>query len=184
MERAGQEKSSTWDNFRQLLSERTEGKLTLLTEEEAQRIIVSGEPMLTIRVQSADELVTMRNALRTSLGDYGLAPKRLFHYLVAVNEAVTNALLYGKDVNVHILQMIGEPVCRVAVLDGGQGIPLAEIPQAVLVRGYSKRNSLGVGFPVMLHYTDRLWLSTSQSGTVLLLDLDLDMLNAPKVKIQ
>ncbi|WP_183192352.1 ATP-binding protein [Brevibacillus fluminis] len=183
MNRAGGEKAETWDAFRQLLAEQTQGKLILLTVEETERMIGENDAVLTYHVNSPDDLAPMRHAIRIYIEGVCLPSKRLFHYLVAVNEAATNALLYGKNVSVQILQMKEEPFCRIAVSDCGEGIPFGELPKAVLLRGYSKRNTLGVGFPVMLHYTDRLWLSTSQNGTVLMLDLALDLPATRKVKM-
>lgn len=184
VKRAGGETAETWHAFRQLLAEQTQGKLILLTGEEAVRMIGENEPVLTYHINSPDDLAPMRHAIRIYIEGLCLPSKRLFHYLVAVNEAATNALLYGKNVSVRILPMKEEPFCRIAVCDCGEGISLSELPKAVLLRGYSKRNTLGVGFPVMLHYTDRLWLSTSQNGTVLMLDLAVDLPAARKVKMQ
>jgi anti-sigma regulatory factor (Ser/Thr protein kinase) len=170
--------SPAWEESRQLLFDRTEGKLTLITDSEVQQLIAEGDSLFTYRVKSPEDLATIRYELRVILNSFCLAQKRLFHYLVAVNEAVTNALIYGQDACIQMLVLQGGRMCRVVVVDSGEGIPLGELPQAVLLRGYSKRQSLGVGFPVMLHYADHIWLYTSKSGTVLMLDFTVDTISS------
>lgn len=164
---------STWEECKRLLYERTGGKLALLSREEADRMLEQGEPVYRGLVRVAEDLERLRRSLRECIEPWDVSPKRLFHFIVAVNEAVTNALVYGRNVQVYLQIATSDQICRVAVLDHGNGIPLQDIPQAVLVNGYSTRKSLGVGFHAMLHYVDQIWFFTSEHGSGLLLDLAL-----------
>ncbi len=60
---------------------------------------------------------------------------------------------------------------RVRVSDTGHGIDALQLPHATLMRGYSTRSSMGLGFTLMHEMSDRLCLATDSAGTTLILEM-------------
>lgn len=67
-----------------------------------------------------------------------------------------------------------DSVVWVAVSDQGNGIEHLTLPRAVLLKGYSTKHSLGIGYTVMLGVADRVLLATSKDGTTVILTKSLD----------
>ena len=62
----------------------------------------------------------------------------------------------------------GGGLFRVRVSDEGHGIDAMQLPHATLMRGYSTRSSMGLGFTLMHEMSDRLCLATDPEGTTLI----------------
>ncbi|NNV02632.1 ATP-binding protein [Brevibacillus sp. MCWH] len=158
-----------WDLYKQVLASVTGDKLVLLTDEELFVLIREGEMLAAIDVRAPEDLSRLRRECRRVLEPLGMADKRLLQYIVALNEAASNTLKHGSGGTVTLYRA-NEQVCRAVVHDQGGGIDLEELPRATLIQGYSTRNSLGVGFHVMLRCCDRLLLCSSSAGTKLVLE--------------
>jgi len=83
--------------------------------------------------------------------------------IVAACEAMTNALKHGDGGTTEIFS--DDHNVWIHVQDHGPGIDFAELPKATLMRGYSSKMSLGIGFTVMLDYAEKIYMSTSRAGT-------------------
>ncbi|WP_188623342.1 ATP-binding protein [Caldalkalibacillus thermarum] len=83
-----------------------------------------------------------------------------------MTEAVTNALKHAGSCQVEMWQESATGAILFLVIDQGKGIQLKHLPQVALVRGFSTRSSLGMGFHVMSQYTDKLFLKSDRAGTV------------------
>ncbi|MDP2234640.1 MAG: ATP-binding protein, partial [Actinomycetota bacterium] len=83
--------------------------------------------------------------------------------VLAAGEAMMNALRYGGEARLRVLQKDG--LLQVEVSDDGPGIDFANLPKATLIPGYSSTTSLGMGFTIMLAECDRMLLATGSSGT-------------------
>lgn len=59
---------------------------------------------------------------------------------------------------------------QVWVEDTGKGIAYDILPRATLEKGWSSGSSLGHGFWLMLNTVDRVWLKTSEAGTVVVIE--------------
>lgn len=92
--------------------------------------------------------------------------------LLTLSEAVTNVvkhtpggrLLVGRHPNGLCFHII----------DNGHGIDLERIPLTLFGKGYSTSASMGMGFPIMIKYVDKITLYTSERGTILILRFELD----------
>lgn len=171
MERERQQKE--WELYKHVLSVVTEERLILLRDDELYEMIRSGENCFTLTLQTAQDLARLREALREAIAPYGLSSKTLLQYTVAVNEAASNTLKHGTGGTISLYLFPTERVCRTVVYDQGRGILLEDLPRAMLKPGFSTKQSLGVGFQVMLTFTDRVWLNSSAVGTKLVLDVSL-----------
>lgn len=158
-----------WDLYKQVLAAVTGDKLVLLTDEELFALIREGQMLAAIDVRAPEDLGRLRRECRRVLEPLGMADKRLMQYIVALNEAASNMLKHGSGGTVTLYRANGD-VCRAVVHDQGGGIDLEELPRATLIQGYSTRESLGVGFHVMLRCCDRLLIGSSPAGTKLVLE--------------
>jgi anti-sigma regulatory factor (Ser/Thr protein kinase) len=90
---------------------------------------------------------------------------------LCASEAATNALKHAGGGRVS-LDYEGETV-RVRVADQGSGIDQLQLPRATLLKGYSTRASMGLGFTLMHELADRLYLNTGPHGTTVILEMAL-----------
>ncbi len=160
-----------WNCYKNLLSIVTKGRLMLLPDDELYLLIRSHERMLTQPIRQPADFARLRQSLRDVLSPFGISKRRLTHFLVAVSEAATNALTHGCDGNADVYLSREERICRVLLCDKGAGIRLSQLPQAMLVNGYSTRDSLGAGFHLMMAYADKIFLNSSPDGTKIVLEL-------------
>ncbi|WP_232322448.1 ATP-binding protein [Brevibacillus parabrevis] len=163
-------KRREWEIYRDILGVVTAGKLLLLSDEELFFLLREGRKSLAMDIKEPGDLALLRRAFKRALEPLGLVANRLLQFLVAVNEAASNTLKHGSGgtITLYIANDLG--LCRVVIHDQGQGILLEDLPRATLQQGFSTRNSLGVGFHVMLQYCDRIYLSSTAQGTKLILE--------------
>ncbi|WP_421616897.1 ATP-binding protein [Brevibacillus sp. TJ4] len=163
-------KRREWEMYRDLFGLVTKNKLLLLNDEELYVLLREGKVRLTMELRAPEDLARLRKALRAALAPVQMAEKRLFQYLVAVNEAASNTIKHGNGGSVMLYVTDDQKMCRAVIHDSGQGILLEDLPRATLLPGYSTQQSLGAGFHVMLQYCDRLYLGSSPAGTKLILE--------------
>lgn len=163
-------KRREWELYRDLLGVVTKNKLLLLNDEELYVLLREGRTLLTMELKVPENLAQLRRAFRSALAPMQIPEKRLFQYLVAVNEAASNTIKHGNGGSVTLYAAEDWRMCRAVIHDRGQGIVLEDLPRATLLPGYSTQQSLGVGFHVMLQYCDRLFLGSSPAGTKLILE--------------
>ena len=122
-------------------------------------------------ISGFDKLAESREFLREALPGCGLSEDDVGGAVMATGEAVTNGVKHGGSCDIEIFSMKG--VVQVQVSDHGPGIDFSDLPKATLMAGFSTKKSLGMGFAVILDYFDRVYISTSGAGTVLLLETGL-----------
>jgi len=97
----------------------------------------------------------------------GLVGERLKAFIIGVGEAANNALKHGKEGTVYA--GVSDDSVWVGISDKGNGIESIILPQAVLMRGFSTKPSLGLGYSIMLDVSDQIYLYTSLKGTTIIL---------------
>lgn len=145
----------------------TGGKLVLVTPEEAESEL-GDELCRAETITSAARLSAERRQLRGIVEgrfDSACDPDE---FALAAGEAMSNALKHGGKVCLRLLEKNALP--QVEVSDEGPGIDFTQLPKATLVPGFSTATSLGMGFTIMLNACDRVLLSTSSSGTTIVLE--------------
>ena len=117
-----------------------------------------------------------REEVRRAALALGITEEQADDLEVAAGEALTNAIKHaqGGEVTLHA---DGDKIL-VRVTDHGPGIADLMLPRAVLERGYSTKPSLGMGYTLMLHLTDRIHLCTGPGGTIVILEQHRD--SAPR----
>ena len=152
--------------YSQVIAAVTGGKLVLAAPEETAGEL-GDEVWVAEPVVSAERLSDTRRQLRAwVLGrfDETCDPDE---FVLAADEAMSNALKHGGEARVRLLAKDDLP--QVEVTDDGPGIDFASLPKATLVPGFSSTTSLGMGFTIMLNVCERVLLSTTPSGTSVLL---------------
>jgi anti-sigma regulatory factor (Ser/Thr protein kinase) len=98
-----------------------------------------------------------------------MSDARVTDLILCASEAATNALVHG-DGGLARVQCLGAQV-RVRVEDCGAGIHPDHLPRATLMKGWSTRASMGLGFTVMKEAADRIHLHTGPSGTTVIVEM-------------
>lgn len=151
----------------------TGGRLVLLGEDEL-RSVLAPTTLLEDDIADASELAAGRRRVRDVLADTPAADD----LVLAFGEASTNALRHGGCCHYSVRHGSGR--AQLVVSDAGPGIDFAKLPKATLVPGYSTKQTLGMGFTLMLELADRLVMSTGDTGTTVIIER-FDASSAPEV---
>jgi PAS domain S-box-containing protein len=152
--------------LRDVLKSVTEGKLILCQSagDLPPRAVPVGEPIPL----SMAAFKRARRAAQAAAAEQGLEGGRIDDLITATSEAAMNAVVHGGGGTAFVGITPGGAV-QVWVEDGGTGIELGRIPQAI-EKGASTAGSLGHGFFLMLQSVDRLFLLTGPSGTTIVIE--------------
>lgn len=121
----------------------------------------------SVEVNETSEIAKARSKVAEFCRKHGLQGDRLHDFVVAVGEAATNAIKHGACGNVYVGEE--EDSVWVVISDKGGGIESLILPRAVLLRGFSTKPSLGLGYSIMLEVCDRILLCTGEHGTTVVL---------------
>jgi PAS domain S-box-containing protein len=151
--------------YRDTILSVTGGKLDVCDEPDIAPYIETAAEVFEVRAPR--DVSGARAKVRQFCEQHGLTGERFDSFLVGVGEAITNAIKHGVEGCVRI-------GCRnkdiwVAISDKGAGIESLILPRAVLLRGYSTKPSLGLGYSIMLEVSDRIMLNTGKKGTTVVL---------------
>lgn len=147
----------------------TGGKLVLMTEDEILNAL--GEPVLSPQRIVDRHLSDYRRSMHEALVSMTPPPRVIDEYVLAANEAITNVLKHGENGEFSVLRT--EDVAQVVIKDSGHGIEFRFLPKATLVPGFSTKQTLGMGFTVMLGVADRVLLTTQPGLTMIVLEVAL-----------
>ena len=151
--------------YRETILSVTGGTLDICDEEDVKPYIERAA--FACRVEDASQVSPARRSAEDYLVAQGLTGERLEQFMVGVGEAITNAIKHG----VHGVVRAGsdDALVWVAISDSGPGIESLILPRAVLLRGFSTKPSLGLGYSIMLDVSDRILLTTGDKGTTVVL---------------
>lgn len=154
--------------YRETILSVTDGKLDICDYADVEPYIVGADSC--VEVENASQVGPARHKAESLIHEHGLTGDRLDAYIIGVGEAITNAIKHG----VHGTVGIGEDdkYVWVVVSDKGTGIESLILPRAVLLKGFSTKPSLGLGYSIMLDVCDQILLSTGDRGTTVVLIKD------------
>lgn len=143
------------------------GKISLCSRDQ----IHSEWPSLeqVIPIQEPTDIRVVRGEVNRITAQAGMDEDRAGDFALCVSEAATNALIHGSGGTAVAEARNG--VVRARIEDRGAGISIDQLPSATLVKGWSSKCSMGLGFTVMVETTDRIFLNTSAAGTILILEM-------------
>ena len=151
--------------YRATIQSVTDGKLDISDWAQMQPYL--SEADVVIDVMSASDVASARHATEDYCIEHGLCGERLSSFMIAVGEALTNAIKHGGRGWMYVGTEEGS--IYTAVRDEGPGIKSLILPRAVLLRGFSTKPSMGLGYSIMLDASDSILLETSHKGTTVIL---------------
>lgn len=151
--------------YRDTIFSITDGKLSICDESEIHPVLASAQ--IKIEIPDAASASSARHAIRTYFREQGLDGERLETFIIALGEAITNAVKHAGGGCVYAGRT--DDSVWAAVQDHGRGIESLTLPKAVLLRGFSTKSSLGLGYCVILGISDRVLLKTDETGTTVVL---------------
>jgi len=157
--------------LRDALASVTEGKLRLCDSPQdlpPHRDSFFGHPIFLTRQAGLSDL---RCQALEAANLCRFAPERAHDLVTSVNEAGMNAIVHGGGGFARI-SFSPDGTVQVRVTDEGKGITMENLPRAALTRGFTTAGTLGHGLKMILQTTDRLWLLTGPTGTIVALEQD------------
>jgi serine phosphatase RsbU (regulator of sigma subunit)/anti-sigma regulatory factor (Ser/Thr protein kinase) len=149
---------------REVLAAVTGGRLLLCSEKKLQKMVPAEIP-LTVTLNEPRDATLLRHRLR----ELSIPPGREDDLLTSATEAAANAIRHGGGGVAQAWTSRGG--ISLLITDNGRGICPTDMARAILELGWSSTNSLGMGFTMMLAAADSLIVSTSRTGTSILLHI-------------
>jgi GAF domain-containing protein/anti-sigma regulatory factor (Ser/Thr protein kinase) len=153
--------------YRDVLYCMTNGKLVLCDQEEIARDWT--KDLAAVAITGTEDIKRCRDEVVEHARAGGMSEERVNDLCLCTSEAATNALKHACGGRMSLSERGG--VLRVRVTDDGAGIDALQLPRATLMRGFSTRASMGLGFTLMHEMSDRLCLATDESGTTLIMEM-------------
>jgi PAS domain S-box-containing protein len=147
--------------YRETILNATDGKLLISDEVDIEPYVSTAG--ITIDLSSPSEVGLVRDTAKRFLSAHGLFEDRLNDFLIAISEGTANVAKHAGSGHIYV----GADNVSVwaVVSDRGPGISSLILPKAVLLRGFSTKPSMGLGYSVMLQLADRVLLKTDRNGT-------------------
>ncbi len=151
--------------YRETILSVTDGKLDICEPSEVNAYIARAR--LKVDVGRAEDVSKARHEVAGFCRELGLTGERLDAFITGAGEAITNAVKHALKGRVYAGRI--QDSVWVGVADRGPGISSLILPKATLLRGFSTKPSLGLGYTIMLGVSDRVLLKTGQRGTTVVL---------------
>lgn len=151
--------------YRDVICAVTHGKFELVEQEQ---IPTAGRLVVDLPVTNGPEFKNARLAIQEAATVAGLSEDRTTDLILAAAEALGNVLKHAVDGRCQVRIVVDAVVVRIC--DRGTGIASHFLPAAILKPGFSTKVSLGMGYKMMLELVDRVWLGTSETGTIVQLE--------------
>lgn len=155
--------------YRDIVYAVTNGKLNLCEPSEIEERWPGS--MAEQAVETEGDIKAVRDLIQQIGQRAGMTGGRIEDLCLCASEAATNALKHAGSGRVWL--DYDETLVRVRVMDAGTGIDPLQLPRATLMRGYSTRASMGLGFTLMHELADRIYLHTGPQGTTLILEMSI-----------
>lgn len=110
-----------------------------------------------------------RKEARECAAKIGMEATRIDDFENAVGESAMNAVVHSGAGTGEIWHTASGTV-QAWIFDTGSGIPVTDLPRALLQTGFSSRGTLGQGFRIILQSVDRVFIWSSPTGTVIVLE--------------
>ena len=150
-----------------VLSAVTGGKLILMSQDEIENAL--GEPVTKVlKATSFEQLAKIRKQVRKNFNEKFPKLEEIDDMLLAAGETLTNSIKHAHGGSLTMYKK--NQLMQILIEDKGPGIDFSQLPKATLLSGFSTSKSLGVGFDVMLEFSDRVLLFTEPGKTMIVLE--------------
>jgi anti-sigma regulatory factor (Ser/Thr protein kinase) len=156
--------------YRDVVYSVTNGKLVLCDREELESYWP--EAIDEVEIRSEGDIRRVRGLVQDVGKSAGMQEQRIYDLGLCASEAATNALKHGEGGRAAITR--AEERVRVLIEDNGGGIDPDALPRATLLKGFSTRASMGLGFTIMHELADKIYLHTGAGGTAVILEMGIE----------
>ncbi|MHB0998111.1 MAG: PAS domain S-box protein [Armatimonadota bacterium] len=148
--------------YRRTIMAATDGKLIITEESEICNI--SGQKLVSWEIKDLLDLASIRHSVTEIAQTEGMDKSRIELFVLCIGETITNAYKHaGKgEASLHRLP----DGLMLVVSDNGPGIPELNLPDLALTKGYSTAGTMGMGYKIMISYSDKVYLATGPEGTM------------------
>lgn len=121
------------------------------------------------------EVDNLSNYLDEALKDVKISAEKYNNILLALTEAVNNAIVHGNKNDIHkqiqLEFIITDSYIKVIVTDEGEGFDLNKVPDPTLPENLLSEH--GRGIYIMKHFVDELSVEKTNTGNSLILKINL-----------
>jgi anti-sigma regulatory factor (Ser/Thr protein kinase) len=161
--------------YRRTIRAATGGKLIITDQQHI--LEVSGQAEKTWAISSAAQLAEVRRDV-TELARAGeMDEARVGRFCMSVGEAATNALKHAGEGMASIHRTQGSLIF--AMSDSGPGISALRLPDVALTDHYSTAGTLGMGYKIMIAFSDKVYLASESGGTTVAVEMSLHQAETP-----
>ena len=157
-----------FDIYRDVLKAVSQGKLNLIKPEQVSSIITEGSLYNKMEIKKPEEVGAARKMAAQLLEEEKMPRQYILHVALCVSEAATNIIKHAAEGDVEIRKL--NDIVRVIFRDHGPGMDIEKLPNMIFLKGYSTKESLGFGFSIIYKFADKIYLDTSEKGTLLIMD--------------
>jgi K+-sensing histidine kinase KdpD len=155
--------------YRQTIRAATGGKLIITDRQHIQEI--SGQAEKAWSISSAVQLAEIRREVAELARADGMDEARIGRLCMSIGEAATNALKHVGEGRASIHKTQDGLVFVVS--DKGPGISALRLPDVALTDHYSTAGTLGMGYKIMIAFSDRVYLASEPGGTTVAVEMNL-----------
>lgn len=157
--------------YSDVISSVTQGRFNLLKPCEVLLFSIEGDLWGKMPLEKPEDVNKARELVKQVLMQKQCSVQNLMHLQLCVSEAATNVLKHAGFGELEIRK--ANNLFRIIVSDNGPGMDYDKLPNMIFLQGFSTKISMGVGLSLIYKYTTKVYLSTSENGTHLILDFSL-----------
>ncbi len=149
----------------------TQGKLRLLEGDKAKVLTLEGVLYSESQLQWHDDIKKNTDMAQQLFEEKNFGIVKISEALSCIKEASSNTLKHASQ---GFLQLrVLDDFVRVVILDQGPGINYNVLPTVLFLRSETDDVSEKCGFPLIIKCADRTFMSTSDEGTIVVMDFEI-----------
>lgn len=154
-----------------VISSMTNGKFNLISNQEVVSISLEGVLFTEVKLEKPEDVDKATLFVEKLFRERGFRGDGIKHGVVCVAEAATNAI---KHAGAGVVQFrILDNRLRVILSDSGSGMDFNNLPNMLFLKKKSANETLTeTGLTIIYKYATKIFLTTSEKGTVLVMDFD------------
>lgn len=168
-----QDTDDKWRVYRDVMFAATQEKFLLITKEEVNKYKI-GKLFCEGIIKERSDIPICRNLAKEHLELVGIKNSTIMSCLLVLSEAITNTIKHAEEGKMSLIQDEENNVIKFIIEDIGPGFSLSNLPNMILLAGYSTKKSLGQGFTLMMKIAKQVLLNTSSKGSTIILIFDID----------
>lgn len=158
---------SSLDEFRKCrkeIYEATSRKMLIVTDQEI-KAHSAGRFIFFSKLRKPKDIPATRDGIRNILEARNMKDEFTMNLLLAVSELTTNVIKHAERGSITVVETKDEYTCLVQ--DRGPGFQIEDLKDKTLAAGYSTKDSLGMGFSIVLKLADQLLLANTDKGSII-----------------